>query len=127
MKPIHRLEILKKDKNLKYSDLDNIFKLSNGATSKAIKTEASLKDENIIKLLEFFPELNIEWFLLGHGNMYKTAGEIKKETIYKTDSNWLDREKDLKKQIEELRSDKKFLMEQLNSCIRKINGDEKKT
>lgn len=123
MKPINRLEILKEDKNLRNSDLDKILKLSNGATAKAIKSEASLKDESIIKLLEFFPELNIEWFLLGTGSMYKIDSKI--NAVKEKAATYLVGEEALKDQIKELKKDKAFLQDQLSICMGNLNAGKK--
>lgn len=123
MKPINRLEKIKEIKNLKNSDLDNIFELSAGATAKALKKKASLKDENIIKLLEFFPDINCEWFMLGEGPIFKNVeNQVFKDVKKEESNNTIDI---LKNQIKDLKNDKRFLQDQLTICMSNLSDNKK--
>jgi transcriptional regulator with XRE-family HTH domain len=68
-KTIHRIEEIRHRYNLSNSELENKIGYSNGAFAKALRTDASVKDDIIRKVLEVFPEVNVRWLLLGEGEM----------------------------------------------------------
>lgn len=121
MKPIHRLEEIKKSKNLRNSDLDRVLKLSNGAYAKAVKNEASLKDESIILLLDYFPDINLYWLLLGRGEM---CLEDEEKQVFNPGNTGFLKEKNLLSQIKDLKKDKFFLQTQLEKCMQSVINNQ---
>lgn len=124
MKPIQRLQIIKEHKNLSFTDLDGILNFSNGAVSKSLKANASLKDETLIKLLEFFPDINCEWLLLGEGEMLKTDSYYvdSAQKVNEAPENYGQNTKLLLETIESLKKDKSFLHKQIDFLNDQLDG-----
>lgn len=68
-KTIHRIEKIREHYNLSNSELESKLGYSNGAFGKALKSDSSVKDDIIRKVLEVFPNVNVRWLILGEGEM----------------------------------------------------------
>ncbi len=69
MKPIERVyEIIKyKHLSIRQFEIENGF--GNGSIQSALKRNAALKDETLLKILKNYPEINPLWLFLGKGDM----------------------------------------------------------
>lgn len=69
MKPIERLDLYLKFKNLTPHAFEKKIKLSNGYFSKQLKHNGSIGSDILIRIHEQFGDLNLIWLLLGEGQM----------------------------------------------------------
>lgn len=67
-KPIDRVEMIIKDRNLSISAFEKATGMSNNSIQTAIKRRSNLKDESLNSILNAFPEYSAGWLLTGKGN-----------------------------------------------------------
>lgn len=80
-KTVHRIDKIRKHYNLTVSDLEKRIGYSNNAFHKALKSNASIKDELILTLLEEFKEVNLRWLITGKGEMLGDDGSISHKRV----------------------------------------------
>lgn len=75
MKPIERLYEYFDYKGIKPTAFEKEIGISNGYLGKAYRKQSNIGSDIIKTIVENCPDLNIEWFILGSGNMIKTKSE----------------------------------------------------
>ena len=69
MKPIERIAMYLKFRNINPHSFEKKIKLSNGYFSKQLRHLGSVGSDILIKVHEHYPDLNILWVLIGEGQM----------------------------------------------------------
>jgi len=69
-------------KGLKPTPLEKELGLSNGYLGKMLKRQSSIGSDIIEKIVVFFPDLNVNWLIIGKGEMLKTE-QLKKIEVAK--------------------------------------------
>jgi hypothetical protein len=69
MKPIERIAMYLKFRNINPYSFEKKIKLSNGYFSKQLRHLGSVGSDILIKVHEHYPDLNILWVLIGEGQM----------------------------------------------------------
>jgi len=65
MKPIQRLDQFRRTISKNIVDFERTIGYKTNAYSNALSRKSSLKDETITLVMKVYPQLNIEWLLLG--------------------------------------------------------------
>ena len=73
MKPIERLELFLKSEGITITACEEKCGFSLGTLRKAISKKTDLKTDSIIKIIEAYPNLDTDWFLMGKGIMIKSV------------------------------------------------------
>jgi len=73
MKPIERLELFLKSEGITITACEEKCGFSLGTLRKAISKKTDLKTDSIIKIIEGYPKLDTDWFLMGKGIMIKSV------------------------------------------------------
>lgn len=68
-KTIHRLDKIREHNGLSPKEFERKLGMSNGNFSSALDNHRSVKDEIILKTLEVFPSISLNWLVLGEGSM----------------------------------------------------------
>ncbi|OYU84715.1 MAG: hypothetical protein CFE24_05295 [Flavobacterium sp. BFFFF2] len=91
MKPIERVKLLIEKKGLSISAFERQTGMSNNSIQTAIKRKANLKDDTLNHIIEAFPDVSVEWLLLGKGNMFKNEQAVMQvqETEIAYDSTYI--------------------------------------
>lgn len=69
MKPIERIAMYLKFRNINPHSFEKKIHLSNGYFSKQLRHLGSVGSDILIKIHEHYPDLNILWVLIGEGQM----------------------------------------------------------
>lgn len=69
MKPIERIAMYLKFRNINPHSFEKKIKLSNGYFSKQLRHLGSVGSDILIKVHDHYPDLNILWVLIGEGQM----------------------------------------------------------
>ena len=69
MKPIERIAVYLHFKSISPHSFERSIHLSNGYYSKQLKNLGSVGSDILIKIHQYFPDLNILWVLTGEGQM----------------------------------------------------------
>ena len=107
-----RLKSFIKNKGLTVRDFEKTVGVSNGYVNSISK---SIGIEKISKILEIYPNLNIEWLLTGQGSMLKTDEKVPNVKVFKQKTDRL-----VEKQEIPL-----YDMEATAGIIDQLNGDVK--
>lgn len=100
----------------------NIINVSNSYLNKAVRDNISIGSDKIMKIGETFPDLNIEWLLMGRGEMIKkenkeSATTSNNDTVNRNKSSQSIKEKDLCAFLKELLSEERKTVDLLNQEI----------
>lgn len=91
IKPIERLYQYFEYKGIKPTAFEKEIGISNGYFGKAYRKKASIGSDIIKTIIESSPDLNLEWLILGKGDMIRT-----KSTKSLTNKKWKDSDKNEK-------------------------------
>jgi transcriptional regulator with XRE-family HTH domain len=68
-----RLNLLLKEKNLSASKLAQIIGIQKSSISHIMSGRNKPSFDFLLKLKEHFPDINLDWFITGEGEMYETT------------------------------------------------------
>lgn len=114
-KTINRISQLIKKLNISARQFDLSIGAANGYTLRMQKNSASVGSDVIEKIIKQYPTINLEWLIMGKGQMFIEEIDINENDITKII------EKKIDKRI--LSIDKQKLLEEIKNEIEKINKD----
>ena len=87
-KPITRIQLFARVSHLSIKKFEVTCKLNPNLLQNALNRKSSLSDETLGKIKLAFPNLNLDWVILGHGKMLLndpqvTHSELQQEPDYK--------------------------------------------
>jgi hypothetical protein len=74
MKAIHRVYEYMAYKQIKPSRFEKVNGFSNGYLGTQRKRKGNLGEDVVIRIVRNYPEINIEWLMLGNGQMLQSKG-----------------------------------------------------
>ena len=80
---LQRLDEFLHLKNISYYQLENSVNASRGSISRAVKHGKNIGSNVLEKIVENYPDLNIEWLMTGKGQVLKNSDELLHETTGK--------------------------------------------
>lgn len=89
MKPIERIGMYLKFRNINPHSFEKKIKLSNGYFSKQLRHLGSVGSDILIKIHEQYPDLNILWVLIGDGDMICEGWVTDQATVGHFTSNYM--------------------------------------
>lgn len=85
MKIVDRIKLFIEYKNISLRRFDESIEMSKGYMSRQIKTNASVGSDVLVKIIDTYPELNLNWLLKGTGEMIIKDNLVNdNENIYET-------------------------------------------
>jgi hypothetical protein len=75
MKAIDRLFEYLQVKGMKVGTFETELGLKNARIKNSFDRKGYLKEDFIVKLMEYDPDLNLDWLVMGHGKMFKSEEE----------------------------------------------------
>ena len=120
-KPVTRIQLFAKVSNLSIKKFEKTCKLNPNVIQNALNRKSSLSDETLGKIKLAFPNLSLEWTILGHGKMFLNDPEtsrsgIQQEPEYKGFLEAIQQIDD--KELAVMIQDKLFALYQSNSSLK---------
>ncbi|NAS32561.1 hypothetical protein GTQ40_16390 [Flavobacteriaceae bacterium R38] len=85
MKIVDRIKLFIEYKSISLRRFDESIGMSKGYMSRQIKTNASIGSNVLVKIVDVYPDLNLNWLLKGEGEMIIRNDLVKDdESVYET-------------------------------------------
>ncbi|MBT0607606.1 helix-turn-helix domain-containing protein [Aequorivita echinoideorum] len=127
MSIIERINVIRKNEGLNKSQFERMINKSTGYLNMLEKKGATPSVDILLEILKNFPDYNLNWILLGKGEMMKFSAEKSEsiESVNEEKSEYLSKD-DYLAFLKQKLEDKEMIIKLQNEKIMKIEKDKSK-